>query len=927
VTSEADNERADAARPDMRGVLPAGTTLRGYELKAILGQGGFGITYRALDTTLGRDVAIKEYLPTTLAMREGRTTVVPRSADHAEQFAWGRERFLDEARTLARLDQTPSIVRVHDYLEANGTAYMVMALIEGETLAKRLLREQRLTPEAVERLLFPLLDGLEEIHGAGFLHRDIKPANIMLDARGRPVLIDFGASRAAMAEHSSTLTAIFTPGYAAPEQLSSAKLGPWSDIYGLAATLYNAITGRIPPNAMDRVLQDTCEPLSVLQPPGFSPALLAGIDAGLAVRVVNRPQNIAEWRHILRTGETQSLAQGPTQIARKPSTPPRAARAARQDRITIGRPVLWGAVAAVMLLVAGGGWLAWQASAPAPAMLTVEQLERALSELRRAEALAAEKRQLEAAAREKAEAEDQAKRQADSELEQVRQARQRAEDDLAKLKAELEAGRQQLAGQREEADAALRRAAEEAAQRKAEEEAEGLRQAEEEAKKKAAAEAEAKHQADAALARAAEERSRAEQEARQKAEAQSAAVDRASPETQRKAMEAEARREAEEAEAKARAEREKAAAEASARAEADRVAAAQARQKEEAETAEKALRLEAADRERLQVALTSLGFDTRGHDGILGPRTREMIAAWQKARNQPATGFLTSAQQQALMKEAALAVARHDDRRKAEEDAKARPMIAAAPTQAGAATPSSPPTVSPGDEALTGRFDGVYSGEASAGGTGGWAARLTFTLVIKNGRGSGSLTSPGCSASQFSATVSENGLVSGQGSSNCVIGAGSGMFAAGPFAVDGRFEGRSMRLGFHSDRGMVRAVLNPGSSASAAPLPSPDGYWRGTYSCKSPAITLAAFSLDIDLLLTNGSGTWRNPRISAPGGPIFDIHVSIDQNAVTVTRTFVAGSNVGRRDRLRGHYSGNTITAATREESTQRECSLTLTRA
>jgi len=96
----------------MRGVLPAGTTLRGYELKAVLGQGGFGITYRALDTTLGRDVAIKEYLPTTLAMREGRTTVVPRSADHAEQFAWGRERFLDEARTLARLDNTPGIVRV-----------------------------------------------------------------------------------------------------------------------------------------------------------------------------------------------------------------------------------------------------------------------------------------------------------------------------------------------------------------------------------------------------------------------------------------------------------------------------------------------------------------------------------------------------------------------------------------------------------------------------------------------------------------------------------------------------------------------------------------------------------------------------------------------------------------------------------------------
>ena len=145
-----DVDGASAVAPDdIRGGLPVGTVLGGYELKSILGQGAFGITYRARDTTLHRDVAIKEYLPTSLALREGRTTVVPRSADHAEQFAWGRERFLDEARTLARLDRTPAIVRVHDYLEANGTAYMVMALIEGETLSKRLTREQRLTPETI----------------------------------------------------------------------------------------------------------------------------------------------------------------------------------------------------------------------------------------------------------------------------------------------------------------------------------------------------------------------------------------------------------------------------------------------------------------------------------------------------------------------------------------------------------------------------------------------------------------------------------------------------------------------------------------------------------------------------------------------------------------------------------------------------------
>ena len=144
--SDGQADREVQARVELRGVLLPGTKLRGYELTSVLGQGAFGITYRAIDSTLHREVAIKEYLPATLALREGRTTVLPRSPDHAQQFAWGRDRFLEEARTLARLERAPGIVRVYDYLEDNGTAYMVMALIEGETLARRLAREQRLTP-------------------------------------------------------------------------------------------------------------------------------------------------------------------------------------------------------------------------------------------------------------------------------------------------------------------------------------------------------------------------------------------------------------------------------------------------------------------------------------------------------------------------------------------------------------------------------------------------------------------------------------------------------------------------------------------------------------------------------------------------------------------------------------------------------------
>src|SRR5215813_6317714 len=289
-----------------RGVLPAGTRLRSYEVLSVLGQGAFGVTYRARDTQLGRDVAIKEYLPTTLALREGRTTVVPRSTQHAEEFVRGRERFLEEARTLAKFEGTPGIVRVHDFLEANGTAYMVMALVRGVTLDRLLRSEGPLPPAIIERLLFTLLNGLEEVHRAGFLHRDIKPANIIVDSRGSPILIDFGAARAAIAGGSTTPTAIFTPGFAAAEQFTSSTLGPWTDIYGLAATLYYAIAGKVPPRAIDRLFEDRYKPLATLRPAGFTPALLSALDAALAVRANQRPQSIASWRSIFRDAPPSS---------------------------------------------------------------------------------------------------------------------------------------------------------------------------------------------------------------------------------------------------------------------------------------------------------------------------------------------------------------------------------------------------------------------------------------------------------------------------------------------------------------------------------------------------------------------------------------------------------------------------------------------
>jgi len=281
------------------GVLAPGAMVGRYKILSTLGQGGFGITYRAQDAELKREVAIKEYLPIALALREGHETVVPRSIRTADEFNEGRDRFIEEGRTLALLENASAIVRVFDFLYANGTAYIIMAFVRGDTLESRLRDRGRLPPEDVERLLWPLLDGLEQVHGAGFLHRDIKPGNILLDSVGNPTLIDFGAARVAVSGDTAAMTAIFTPGYAATEQFTAAKQGPWTDIYGLSATLFHALVGYPPPSAFDRILDDTHIPLDAQRIPNLKSGLVAGINAGLRVRPTERPQSIADWRSLL----------------------------------------------------------------------------------------------------------------------------------------------------------------------------------------------------------------------------------------------------------------------------------------------------------------------------------------------------------------------------------------------------------------------------------------------------------------------------------------------------------------------------------------------------------------------------------------------------------------------------------------------------
>ncbi|TAJ82700.1 protein kinase [Reyranella sp.] len=446
--------------------LKPGQTIGRYEILSVLGQGGFGITYRARDVQLGREVAIKEYLPSALAVRQDGATVLPRSTRMADDFGWGRDRFVTEGRTLASLHRVPAIVHVFDFLEANGTAYIVMELLSGETLEDRINKNGKLTPEEVDRILWPLLDGLEQVHSAGFLHRDIKPANILLDATGNPTLIDFGASRAAMVGRTAAMTAIFTPGYAAAEQMTSAKQGPWSDIYGLAATIYHAIMGKAPPNAFDRMLDDTYEPLSKFAPVGFSSGLLAGVDAGLTVAARDRPQSIAGWRPIL--GMTSAPEAGATVVMGKDTSTP-ATRVSVLGAPTVAAPSphgasgepkkktgLWVALAAVLVLaLGGGGYYAMATRGPDPETVRAKAAAEAAEEAKRkaqadadkaqaeAEKLRAEKAQQEAKAKAEQDAKDRAEAQRKMEEDALRRAeaafaeKKRAEDE-ARQKAEAE---------------------------------------------------------------------------------------------------------------------------------------------------------------------------------------------------------------------------------------------------------------------------------------------------------------------------------------------------------------------------------------------------------------------------------------------------------------------------------------------------------
>ena len=233
---------------DAGDALAAGTRLGEIEIERVLGAGGFGVTYLARDLGLDTWRAVKEYLPRDWGTRRQDGTVGPRTGGDSEDYRWGLERFLDEARILARFDHR-HLVRVHRVFEARGTAYMVTEYVEGRTLAAEVASAGPLSEGRVRELLLALtgVDGLSAVHAAGLLHRDIKPGNVMVRPDGTPVLIDFGAARQAMGRHSRSVTAVLTPGYAPIEQYSvRGHQGPWTDIYALGALAYWALGGGCP---------------------------------------------------------------------------------------------------------------------------------------------------------------------------------------------------------------------------------------------------------------------------------------------------------------------------------------------------------------------------------------------------------------------------------------------------------------------------------------------------------------------------------------------------------------------------------------------------------------------------------------------------------------------------------------------------------
>ncbi len=380
---------APAARDSHTGGLPVGTRLAEFEITSFVAEGGFGLVYTAHDHLLQRKVALKEYMPSSLAARGAGSQVQVKSERHRETFEVGLKSFINEARLLASFDH-PALVKVYRFWEANGTAYLVMPFLEGATL-KDVLRQMGRAPDEawLRGVLTPLTEALQVIHAQQCYHRDIAPDNVMLLAgqdgqgagpgswasSGRWLLLDFGAARRVIGDMTQALTVILKPGYAPVEQyaeIPGMKQGAWTDVYALAAVVYFAITGKTPPPSVGRLVNDTYVPLARCAGGRYSDGFLQAIDRALAVLPETRTQSIAELRLQLGLGGPHAAPLTATPpVAAQPASPalalpadspgPAAPAAGR-------RPLVWGLAGVVVLVALGYGVYRLRApSGPAPA--------------------------------------------------------------------------------------------------------------------------------------------------------------------------------------------------------------------------------------------------------------------------------------------------------------------------------------------------------------------------------------------------------------------------------------------------------------------------------------------------------------------------------------------------------------------------------
>ena len=289
-------------------ILPEGTLLRErYRILAVIGEGGFGITYAGRDEVLDTEVAVKEYYPADIATRTVTvsSTVSTWSEEDAEQYEKGRDGFLKEARTLAKFKNDPGIVSVYDFFSENNTAYIVMEYLSGENLRKALTKKGTMSFNESYDLLLPVMDSLEKIHAEGLIHRDVSPDNIQMGLDGRVKLMDFGAARAIPRDGERTMSMLLKPGYSPEEQyIGSEKQGPWTDVYSLCATLYRMITGMRPEDSLQRMLLDELKKPSELGI-DINPEAENVLMKGLSIRPADRYQSVEELKKAFEEAKTE----------------------------------------------------------------------------------------------------------------------------------------------------------------------------------------------------------------------------------------------------------------------------------------------------------------------------------------------------------------------------------------------------------------------------------------------------------------------------------------------------------------------------------------------------------------------------------------------------------------------------------------------